>query len=406
MISFFWVFSPYPTCKTWPLTCQKKLNSFSDIVYDHKKTAIQRETMHSNIFAVSGVVPPYAFKQEEIANKFTEIFSLDKEKQEFINRIYQNSSIANRYSVVNDFHKPRDEWEFWGSEYPKIVPGMSTRNQRYKEEAPLLAEKAARQVLERWGGSTSRITHIISVSCTGMIAPGIEYDLMQNLGLSPTINRLGINFMGCFGAFKGLSVAQAFAQANPDARILLVCTELCSLHLQANLDPETLMANAIFSDGSAAAIVGGHRFPGEKPLWEMHHTHSLGFENSKDKMYWEAGDLGFQMGLCRTVPVYIKRHMKEFTRGLLSIGIEADQCDWAIHPGGASILQAVEKALNLKTDQTQSSWNILNNFGNMSSATFLFVLDELSKQTHSRPWTAGVGFGPGLSVEGILLRRH
>lgn len=362
--------------------------------------------MNSKILALSGVVPPHVFKQDEIAHKFRDIFSIDEERGQFINRIYHHSSIMNRYSVIDDFHKPRNEWEFWGSEYPKTVPGMSARNLRYKKEAPILAEKAARQVLERWGGKTSQITHLISVSCTGMIAPGIEYYLMQNLALSPTINRLGINFMGCFGAFKGLSVAQAFAQANPDARILLVCTELCSLHLQADLDPETLMANAIFSDGSAAAIIGGRCLPGEKPLWEMHHTHSLGFENSRDKMYWEAGDLGFQMGLCRTVPVYIKRHMKEFTKGLLSNGIEPDQCDWAIHPGGASILQAVEKALLLKTDQTESSWKILNDFGNMSSATFLFVLDELSRKTHSRPWTAGVGFGPGLSAEGILLRRH
>lgn len=362
--------------------------------------------MKTHIFALSGIVPPHVFKQNEIAQKFRDIFSIEEEKKEFINRIYLNSSITNRYSVVNDFHKSREEWSFWGSEYPKTIPGMGARNQRYKKEAPLLAEKAARQVLERWGGNASQITHLISVSCTGMIAPGIEYYLMQNLGISPTINRLGINFMGCFGAFKGLSVAQAFAQANPDARILLVCTELCSLHLQADLDPETLMANAIFSDGSAAAIIGGHCFPREEPLWEILRTHSLGFENSRDKMYWEAGDVGFQMGLCRTVPVYIKRHMKEFTKGLLSDEMGIDECDWAIHPGGASILQAVEKALHLKNDQTQSSWKILNDFGNMSSATFLFVLDELSKQTHSRPWTAGIGFGPGLSAEGILLRRH
>lgn len=361
--------------------------------------------MIAHLLALSGVVPPYAFKQSEIAQKLRDIFSSDEEKGQFINRIYLNSSIMNRYSVVNDFHNSREEWEFWGPEYPKTVPGMSARNQRYKQEAPLLAEKAARQVIERWGGNISQLTHLISVSCTGMIAPGIEYHLMQNLALSPTINRLGINFMGCFGAFKGLSVAQAFAQANPDARILLVCTELCSLHLQADQDPETLMANAIFSDGSAAAIIGGNCIQEEKPLWEIHRTHSLGFENSLDKMYWEAGDFGFQMSLCRTVPVYIKRHIKEFSKGLLPDEIEADQCDWAIHPGGASILQAVEKALQLKKDQTTSSWKILHDFGNMSSATFLFVLDELSRQKQARPWTAGVGFGPGLSVEGILLRR-
>jgi predicted naringenin-chalcone synthase len=361
--------------------------------------------MKSFIFAVSGAVPAYAFKQDEIAKKCIDILSIQGEKAEFLNRIYQNSSINNRYSVVNDFHKSRGEWEFWGPQYPEKVPGMTERNQRYKQEAPALAERAARQALEQWGGEVSRITHLISVSCTGMIAPGIEYYLMQNLGLCPTINRLGINFMGCFGAFKGLSVAQAFARANPDARILIVCTELCSLHLQTDHDPETIMANALFSDGSAAAIIGGNCLPEEEPLWEIQRVHSLGFKNSVDKMSWEASDRGFLIGLCHTVPVYIKRHMKEFVEGLLPKEIQPSQCDWAIHPGGASIVQAVEKALQLHPDQTESSWKILNDFGNMSSVTFLFVLNDLLKQKSERTWTAGVGFGPGLSAEGILLRR-
>lgn len=361
--------------------------------------------MDSFIFAVSGAVPAYAFKQEDIAQKCTEILSIQGEKAEFLNRIYQNSSISHRYSIINDFFKPREEWEFWGSQYPEKVPGMTERNQRYKKEAPLLAEQAARQALEQWGGETSRITHLISISCTGMIAPGIEYYLMQNLGLCPTVNRLGINFMGCFGAFKGLSVAQAFAQANPDARILVVCTELCTLHLQADHNPEIIMANSLFSDGSAAAIIGGNCLSKEKPIWEIQRVHSLGFKNSIDKMSWEASDHGFLIGLCPTVPVYIKRGMKEFAEGLLPKEVQSSQCDWAIHPGGTSILQAVEKALQLQPDQTQSSWKILNHFGNMSSATFLFVLNELSKQKNARQWTAGVGFGPGLSAEGILLRR-
>lgn len=361
--------------------------------------------MNSFIFAVSGVVPPYAFKQEEIAKKILDILSIRGEDAEFLHRIHQHSSISHRHSVVNDFHQSREKWEFWGSQYPKSIPGMTERNQRYKKEAPPLAEQAARKTLERWGGEVSRITHLISVSCTGVIAPGIEYYLMQNLGLSPTINRIGINFMGCFGAFKGLSVAQAFAQANPDARILIVCTELCTLHLQADHDPEIMMANSLFSDGSAAVLVGGNCDSGEKPLWEIHRVHSLGFKNSIDKMSWEAGDNGFLIGLCHTVPVYIKRHMNEFAAGLLPKEMQPGQCDWAIHPGGASILQAVEKALQLQPDQTQSSWKILSDFGNMSSATFLFVLDHLSKQMNARQWTAGVGFGPGLSAEGVLLRR-
>lgn len=364
-----------------------------------------RENLTENpaIFSLSTAVPPFVYEQRHVAHQFQDILQVDEEKARFLKRIYENSSIDERWSVIGDFHKSRQEWEFWGAEYPKKIPGMSRRNLRYKKEAPLLAEKAARQALERWGGDLSKISHIISVSCTGVMAPGIEYHLMQKLGLLPTINRLGINFMGCFGAFKGLSVAGAFSRENPDSRILIVCTELCTLHLQAHLDEETLTGNSLFSDGASAAIVGGNPGPQESPLFEIIRTHSLGFENSLDKMSWEASDSGFQMRLCRTVPVLIRRQMKEFASGLLVKGVEAEHCDWAIHPGGKSILQAIEKALQLEDAQTESSWKTLSKYGNMSSASFLFVLDELSRKKDRRGWTAGVGFGPGLSFEGILL---
>ena len=206
-----------------------------------------------------------------------------KKKKELSQRIYQNSAIQKRHSVIPDFNHTRDEWKFWGSDYPKKIPGMSHRNNRYKEEAPKLAEQAARLVLERWGGDAASISHLISVSCTGMMAPGIEFHLMQNLGLSPTINRLGINFMGCFGAFKGLSVANAFAKENEKHRILLVCSELCSLHLQADQDIETMTGQALFADGAAGAVIGAQPTHGETPLWEMIRSHSLGFKNSLEK---------------------------------------------------------------------------------------------------------------------------
>ena len=201
--------------------------------------------------------------------------------------------VQKRYSVIGDFHKPKEDWQFWGPLYPQTIPGTSSRNAIYKKEAPQLSLDASQKALERWGGSLSEITHVISVSCTGMIAPGIEYYLMQKLGLSPSVNRLGINFMGCFGAFKGLSVARAFALENPSHRVLLVCTELCTLHLQADQDGETLVANSIFADGSAAAIVGMDPTPSERPLWEIMRTHSIGIENSHNLMSWEASDHGY-----------------------------------------------------------------------------------------------------------------
>lgn len=361
--------------------------------------------MNAAILALATAVPLHVYSQEEIADKSIAVLGMDREKSESLKRIYQNSAIRKRHFVIDDFHKPREEWDFFGSQYPQTIPGMSIRNLRYKKEAPKLALEAAKQALERWGGDNSRITHIISTSCTGVLAPGIEFLLMQELNLPPTVNRLGINFMGCFGAFKGLSVARAFALENPDNRILLVSTELCSLHLQVNHDRETITGNSLFADGAAAAIIGTQPLPEESPHWDIIRTHSLGLKNSLDKMSWEASDHGFLMRLSHKVPVFIGRHIKEFVDELLTEHVPLEQCDWAIHPGGKSILQAIEKALQLQPDQTKSSWEILSNYGNMSSATFLFVLDHLSQQRTLRPWSAGLGFGPGLSAEGILLRR-
>jgi predicted naringenin-chalcone synthase len=359
--------------------------------------------MTVSILALATAVPIHVYEQDTIVNKYIDIFSISGQKAQQVHRIYKHSAIQKRHSIIGDFNKPREEWEFWGSNYPKIIPGMSSRNLRYKEEAPKLAFEASKKALEQWGGNLSEITHLIFVSCTGMITPGVEYLIMQKLGLSSKVNRLGINFMGCFGAFKGLSVARAFALENPQHRILLVCTELCSLHLQADLDEDTIIGHSIFADGSAAVIIGAQPQTTETSLWEILRTHCCGVQNTLDQMSWEASDRGFLMRLSPRVPVFLARHIKAFVEEFLPPDLSFSHSDWAIHPGGKSILQAIEKTLGLTPDQTQSSWNILANYGNMSSATFLFVLEHLAQQPR-RPWAVGLAFGPGLSVEGLLLR--
>lgn len=361
--------------------------------------------MDPSILGLATAIPSYTFSQDEIFHKLTEILQLDSQKVTQLKQIYQNSAIRTRHSVLSDFQKERAQWLFWGENYPKIVPGMQSRNEIYKHEAPKLAYEAAFKAIQNWGGDIAKITHIISVSCTGVVAPGIEFSLMSELGLNRSVNRLGINFMGCFGAFKGLAVSHAFAKSQLDARILLVCTELCSLHLQAEINSDNLLANSLFSDGAAAAIIGAHPHKSEKPLWAIKKNHSWGLENSLDKMAWEAGNHGFFMKLSPFVPALIGRHIAPFITDLLEKDLDSTECDWAIHPGGKSILQAVEKAMHLERNQTQASWDTLANHGNMSSATFLFVLETLLKQQSLRKWVVGTGFGPGLSIEGILLKK-
>ena len=206
--------------------------------------------MHASILALSTAVPPNKFSQNEIALKLIKLLSIPPEKAKAMQQLYQNSAINTRHSVLTDY--VNHEGTLFGKDFPIKVPGTFQRNEVYKEEAPKLAYEAARKALEKWGGNLQDISHIISVSCTGLMAPGLEFDLMQKLDLKSSIQRLGINFMGCFGAFKGLSVAQSFAKENPKNRILVVCTELCSLHFQTDLTTDNFLANSLFADGAAA----------------------------------------------------------------------------------------------------------------------------------------------------------
>lgn len=355
--------------------------------------------MQPSILGLGSEVPPYVFHQKEVGQKMIAELKVPEEKQGAFRRLYEESSIDTRYSVVPDFQKERSEWKFWGHDFPQSVPSMGKRNERFKQEAPELALKAAQKAIDSWGGNVEEITHIISISCTGVMAPGIEFHLMQRLNLRPDTYRLAIQFMGCFGAFKGISAAHAFAKENKEARILIVCTELCSLHFQTELTPDNVLGNALFADGSAAAVIGVPR-EGDKTLYGVHGHRSMGLKQSLDKMTWEASDTGFMMKLSNFVPALIGRHIEPFMQSLLN-EISPSHCDWAIHPGGKSIIQVIERTFNLDLNQTKTSWETLRDFGNMSSATLLFVLERLPRT--NRKHVACVGFGPGLSFEGLLL---
>lgn len=250
------------------------------------------------------------------------------------------------------------------------------------------------------GGDPSKITHVISVSCTGMMAPGLEYFLIKELSLSPKVRRLGINFMGCYGAFSGLMAAQAIAQQSPQHRILLVCTELCSLNVQMDLSSDSILGNALFADGAAACIIGAEA--STNYLWEIVAQSSFLLENSQQYMAWDVAESGYAMKLSPKVPALIKRNILPFAHTLLNDRSRFEECQWAIHPGGKSIIQAVESACSLQPWQTDCSWQVMREYGNMSSPTVLFVLEKMLKKPS--PWTIGLAFGPGLGIEGILLR--
>lgn len=277
-------------------------------------------------------------------------------------------------------------------------PSTGTRNDMYAEHAPPLAVTSAKEALNAAGIPASAVTHIVTVSCTGFVAPGLDFALIQGLGLRPTVLRTHVGFMGCHGALNGLRVANAFALADPSAVILLVAVELCSLHFHFGDEPEKVVANALFADG-AAAVVGTF---GEGP-WRVASTGSCLIPNSSDAMTWTIGDHGFEMTLAKQVPKKITESLGPWMQEWLGQnGLTiADIGSWAVHPGGPKIIDAVETALGLSPEATSLSRQIFTEYGNMSSPTVLFIVNEMMKSKRPRPCVL-LGFGPGLVAEAVL----
>ncbi len=319
--------------------------------------------------------------------------------------ICSRAAIDFRHTVASDFALPaQEQWELFSTKKPQETPSTHVRNELYKKYAPELAKKAAQAALADWGGEVGDITHIIVVSCTGMMAPGIEFLLIDELGLAPNVQRYGLNFMGCFGAIRGLACAKAFAKESPKNRVLLICVELCTLHWQAQGAPDTMIANLIFSDGAAAAIVGAPTLD-EKALWYIEKEQALAIPNTLDKMSWDITNHGFVMRLAFDVGLILAQTLPPYLAELIGKEISPDTIEWALHPGGKAIILAIEAALNISRKQTHASWEILAQYGNMSSGTLLFVLNHLRACQPVGEHTVALAFGPGLSLEGLLLKR-
>jgi predicted naringenin-chalcone synthase len=298
-------------------------------------------------------------------------------------------------------------------------PTTAQRMEHYAASAPPLALTASRTALDRSGLPPSAITHLITVSCTGFLAPGVDVSLIRGLGLPPTVQRTHIGYMGCHGALNGLRVARAFADADPAARVLLCAVELCSIHYHYGWDPQKMIANAIFGDG-AAAVVGAPGWENRtdttdttdmchaasaEGTWCATSSGSCLVPDSTEVMTWSVGDRGFEMTLSKRVPGLIAAHLRPWLEGWLGgEGLSvADVASWAVHPGGPRILSAVEEALRLPRAATAAARAVFAEFGNMSSPTILFILDRLMREGAPRPCVA-LGFGPGLMAEGLLLR--
>lgn len=320
--------------------------------------------------------------------------------------IFKASGIEYRHSVLADFAQPSGNGFF--SSPADAAPSTHARLQVFKRHAADLSVEAVVNLLnQRPGFNRANISHLIVVCCTGMYAPGLDIDLVKQLGLRKTVHRTAINFMGCYAAFNALKIADALCKTDRDATVLVVCTELCSLHFQREPTEDNLIANALFADGSAAVLV--ESTPANRLNLELETFHSDLSTSGEQDMAWTVGDLGFEMKLSSYVPDIIGADIRLLTDSLLSrISRELpDIQHFALHPGGKRILEAIEQALGITRDQNRHAYAVLQRYGNMSSATVLFVLHELMKgltAANRGEYILSFAFGPGLTMESMVFQ--
>jgi alpha-pyrone synthase len=353
------------------------------------------EPRRAYLNAVAGVVPDHDVHRLFIEWAGDRIE--DPRTRRIFMRMAERSGIEHRWSVLPPapgglpHNRP-------GGFYHGDMPATSARMRCYAAEAPELALKAIAKLGEDSG--LEGVTHLVVASCTGFVAPGIDQIIARRLGLDG-VERVLVGFMGCYAAVSALRTAYHIARSEPGAKVLAVTVELCSLHLQEAQALEPLLAMLQFSDGAAAAVVSS-----EPKGLEMSHLFSMALEDSAELIQWKIGDTGFEMTLSGEVPGRIQHALQdEKVRETLYNGWGPQEIDsWAVHAGGRSILDAVEKGLELPQGALSASRDVLARYGNMSSSTLMFVLAELIARPDSGKGVA-LAFGPGLAAEGFHFER-
>ena len=371
--------------------------------------------MSFHIAGIGTAVPEHRIDQEHAAQIALSLCNDGHDRTRLLSVLYRRSGVRFRHSVVLESSDPKTtvSQRFYPPARNETDRGPTTaeRMERYDAEAGPLAVDAAGRALADAGVDAREVTHLITVSCTGFAAPGVDMMLIGVLGLPRKVSRTHIGFMGCHGALNAMSTAAAFTTADPDACVLLCAVELCTLHQQYGWSPDRIVANSLFSDG-AAAILGcgdsrwaqGRRRVDAGTDIELLASGSTRLDESADFMTWRIGDHGFEMSLAPQVPDVLREHLPQWLfEWLATDGMTVDDIgSWAIHPGGPRILSACADVLDLTREDMAPSSGVLQDFGNISSPTVIFILERLRRADSPRPWLM-LGFGPGLAIEAALL---
>ncbi len=312
-------------------------------------------------------------------------------------KMMKRSGIENRFSVLENPFDPHAP--VGGGFYTQPAePTTQERMTAYERYAPELCSTALAPLMNT--ELQTRATHLVLTSCTGFYAPGLDVELIDRFKLNPDIERTIVGFMGCEAAINGLKVANYIVRSERNAKVLMINLELCSLHFQVTPGLEQLLCFLLFADGCAASVISS-----EPKGMEIRSFFSTILPDTRDQMRWDIKDLGFDMYLSARVPGSLRNALRRTQSSLLGDGRVPEIPMWAIHPGGRSILDAVQAGLNLSDSQMNPSRTVLRQYGNMSSPSIMFILREILADKSAVGTGCGMAFGPGLTLESFLFRK-
>lgn len=317
----------------------------------------------------------------------------DEQKSRLFRRMANRAQIEHRYSFFKTGDSP-DDLETTRFYQRGAFPDTAARMKLYKTHALPLICKALDQLLTADVQQT--VSHLIVTSCTGFYAPGLDLQIVEHYGMSPTVERSMIGFMGCYAAFNALKLARHIVRSEPAAKVLIVNLELCTLHLQETADLEQILSFLLFADGCAASLVSS-----EPAGLLLEDFHSTVLPASATQITWHIGHSGFNMQLSGAVPHTIAKHVPHLLPDILGSNPRDAVRHWAIHPGGRSILDSVQEHIGLTDAEIHNSREVLRRYGNMSSATIMFVLKNILEHADNPGAGCAMAFGPGITVESM-----
>ncbi len=344
------------------------------------------------IAATATAVPEFVVTREVVKTYFGQVFPLEGSRLDAMMGVVDNSGIRQRFCVlpVDELIRPRS---------------LEKISQQYQEHAIGLGRQVATECLERAEMRPEQIDLIITVSCTGVMIPSLDAHLVNAMGFRSNVRRLPITELGCAAGASAIARGRDFLLAFPRGKVLIVAVELASLTFQrGSLSQANLISSILFGDGAAAAVMTGEAVPGPRVL----DAESYLFPDSIDAMGFALKETGLHIVLSRDVPDMIRGRIQDLVQcflerhGLATGGIDA----FVLHPGGRKLLAAIEEELALPRERTQPSWDVLAEYGNLSSASVIFVLHEWMTKRRPAPGSLGLmaAFGPGFTAEQLLLQ--